>query len=297
MTSSIHLVIEPRTRDLGGFTVGRVLPYAKHRMVGPFIFFDEMGPADFEPGAGIDVRPHPHIGLATVTYLFDGEIRHRDSLGVDQVIRPGDVNWMTAGRGIVHSERTDEVPRAAGQRLHGIQSWVALPVESEEVAPAFHHHPKASLPVIERPGARMRLIAGTAFGETSPVETFSPIFYLGVEAQAGANIPLPDEYEERALYILSGAVAVEGQTYDSGRMIVFEPGAAPNITAREPSRLMLLGGASLGERFIWWNLVSSRKERIDKAKADWNASAAAGFKNSVFSLPPGESEHIPLPEE
>ncbi len=294
---SIAIIIEPRTRDLGGFTVGRVLPYAKRRTVGPFIFFDEMGPADFKPGTGIDVRPHPHIGLATVTYLFDGEIRHRDSLGMDQVIRPGDVNWMTAGRGIVHSERTDERPRAGGQRLHGIQSWVALPADAEEIPPAFHHHPKASLPVIERPGVSMRLIAGSAFSETSPVETFSPIFYLGVEAEAGADVPIPDDYDERALYILSGAVEIDGETFTAGRMAVFETGAAPKIVAREPSRLMLLGGASLGERFIWWNLVSSRKERIEKAKADWSASADAGFQNSVFSLPPGEHEHIPLPSE
>ena len=294
---AISIVIEPRTRDLGGFTVGRVLPFAKRRTVGPFIFFDEMGPAEFPPGSGIDVRPHPHIGLATVTYLFDGEIRHRDSLGMDQVIRPGDVNWMTAGRGIAHSERTDDEPRKNGQKMHGIQSWVALPAAAEETAPAFHHHPKASLPVIERPGLTMRLIAGTAFGETSPAKTFSPMFYLGAEAEAGADIPLPDDHEERAVYILSGAVEVEGQTYDSGRMIVFEPGAAPAITTTKPSRLMLLGGASVGERFIWWNLVSSTKERIEKAKADWKASAEQDFKGTVFSLPPGETEHIPLPEE
>ena len=203
---AISIVIEPRTRDLGGFTVGRVLPFAKRRTVGPFIFFDEMGPAAFPPGAGIDVRPHPHIGLATVTYLFEGEIRHRDSLGMDQVIRPGDVNWMTAGRGIAHSERTDDEPRKNGQKMHGIQSWVALPEASEETDPAFHHHPKSSLPVIERPGLLMRLIAGSAFGETSPAKTFSPMFYLGAEAEAGADIPLPDDHEERALYILDGAV-------------------------------------------------------------------------------------------
>lgn len=294
---AISIVIEPRTRDLGGFTVGRVLPFAKRRTVGPFIFFDEMGPAAFPPGTGIDVRPHPHIGLATVTYLFEGEIRHRDSLGMDQVIRPGDVNWMTAGRGIAHSERTDAAPRRDGQKMHGIQSWVALPEAAEETAPSFHHHPKASLPVIERPGLTMRLIAGTAFGETSPAKTFSPMFYLGAEADAGADIPLPDDHEERAVYILSGAVEVDGQTYDSGRMIVFEKSAAPEITARAPSRLMLLGGAPVGERFIWWNFVSSSKERLEKGKKDWRESAAAGFNNSYFSLPPGETEFIPLPEE
>ncbi len=290
------MIIEPRTHDLGGFTVGRVLPYAKRRTVGPFIFFDEMGPAQFQPGTGIDVRPHPHIGLATVTYLFSGEIRHRDCLGFDQVIRPGDVNWMTAGRGITHSERTDDAVRAAGQFMHGIQSWVALPENAEEVAPAFHHHPKASLPVIERDGLSMRLIAGSAFGETSPVKTFSPMFYLGAEAQAGADIPLPDGYEERAIYILSGAVEIDGENHAESRMIVFDSNATPKITAREDSKLMLLGGAGLGKRFIWWNLVSSDQARIEKAKADWAASADANFKDSVFSLPPGETEFIPLPE-
>lgn len=295
--SSISIIIEPRTRDLGGFTVGRVLPFAKRRTVGPFIFFDEMGPADFAPGTGIDVRPHPHIGLATVTYLFDGEIRHRDNLGFDQVIRPGDVNWMTAGRGIVHSERTDEAPRKNGQKMHGVQSWVALPEAAEETAPAFHHHPKASLPVMTRDGLVMRLIAGTAFGETSPVETFSPIFYLGAEAEKGANIPLPDDHEERAIYVLDGAVEIDGERHERGRMIVFEPGAMPEIIATSPSRLMLLGGAPIGKRFIWWNLVSSSEERIEKAKADWTASAAANFKGTIFTLPPDESEHIPLPSE
>ncbi len=294
--TSINMIIEPRTRDLGGFTVGRVLPYAKRRTVGPFIFFDEMGPADFKPGTGIDVRPHPHIGLATVTYLFSGEIRHRDNLGFDQVIRPGDVNWMTAGCGIVHSERTDEALRASGQHMHGIQSWVALPEDAEEIEPSFHHHPKASLPVIERKGVSMRLIAGSAYGETSPVKTFSPIFYLGVEAKPEANIPLTDEYAERAVYILSGALEIDGEAYGAGRMIVFDERAAPQIKALEASKLMLLGGAPMGKRFIWWNLVSSSEARIEKAKADWTASAEAGFKNSIFTLPPEETEHIPLPE-
>ncbi|GJL93019.1 MAG: hypothetical protein DHS20C04_26780 [Hyphococcus sp.] len=290
------MIIEPRTRDLGGFTVGRVLPYAKRRTVGPFIFFDEMGPAEFKPGTGIDVRPHPHIGLATVTYLFSGEIRHRDCLGFDQVIRPGDVNWMTAGRGITHSERTDDAVRASGQFMHGIQSWVALPETSEEVEPSFHHHPKTTLPVIDRDGVSMRLIAGSAFGETSPVKTFSPIFYLGVEAKAGSDVPLPNEYEERAIYILSGSVKVDGEPHQHGRMVVFESGAAPKIIAREDSKLMLLGGAPVGKRFIWWNLVSSSEARIEKAKTDWAASAGANFKSGVFSLPPGETEFIPLPE-
>lgn len=294
--TSIDLVIEPRTRDLGGFTVGRVLPYAKRRTVGPFIFFDEMGPADFKPGTGIDVRPHPHIGLATVTYLFSGELRHRDNLGFDQVIRPGDVNWMTAGRGIVHSERTDTALRESGQHMHGIQSWVALPEDAEEIDPSFHHHPKDSLPVIEREGSSMRLIAGSAFGETSPVKTFSPMFYLGVEARAQASIPLPEEHEERALYILSGRLDIDGEQHDSGRMVLFESDAEPKITVQDDAKLMLLGGAAIGQRFIWWNLVSSSQERIEKAKSDWTASAKAEFKASVFSLPPDETEFIPLPE-
>lgn len=294
--SAISIVIEPRTRDLGGFTVGRVLPYAKRRMVGPFIFFDEIGPAEFKPGTGIDVRPHPHIGLATVTYLFEGEIRHRDNVGCDQIIRPGDVNWMTSGRGIVHSERTDDGPRQTGQKMHGIQSWIALPESDAETDPSFHHHPKATLPLIERKGLRMRLIAGEAFGETSPVKTFSPIFYVGVEAETGAVVPLPD-HEERAIYVLTGTVKIDGETHGSGRMVVFEDGASPDIETTEPSTLMLLGGAPLGKRLIWWNLVSSSNERIEQAKADWKSSTQAGFKDSVFSLPPDEDEFIPLPEE
>lgn len=294
--SAIDIIIEPRTRDLGGFTVGRVLPYARRRMVGPFVFFDVMGPADFKPGAGIDVRPHPHIGLATVTYLFSGEIRHRDSLGYDLNIRPGDVNWMTAGRGIVHSERTDDDTRAQGQMMHGIQSWVALPASEEESAPEFHHHAKADLPVIERDGAVMRLIAGAAFGETSPVKTFSPMFYLGVEAGKGARIPLPENYEDRALYIVEGDVIVDGEQFESGRMLVFNASAAPDIQTTSASKLMLLGGARIGERVIWWNLVASSQDKIDRAKQEWLDAAEKNFQDTAFSLPPGETEFIPLPE-
>ena len=294
--SAVEFVIKPRIRDLGGFTVGRVLPFAKRRMIGPFIFFDQMGPADFAPGDGVDVRPHPHIGLATVTYLFDGELRHRDSLGCDQTIRPGDVNWMTAGRGIVHSERTDDDLRAAGHRLYGIQSWIALPKDAEETDPTFHHHHSATLPLIDGEGCVMRLIAGTAFGEVSPVKTFSPMFYLGVEAEPGALIPLPDNHQERALYVVEGGVDIDGEAYEAGDMIIFVEQSRPRITTTAPSKLMLLGGAPIGERLIWWNLVSSSQARIDKARADWNASAAAGFKNSAFSLPPDETEHIPAPE-
>jgi redox-sensitive bicupin YhaK (pirin superfamily) len=292
----IDIIIEPRMHDLGGFTVGRVLPYAKRRMVGPFIFFDEMGPATFKPGTGIDVRPHPHIGLATVTYLFSGEMRHRDSLGYDLNIHPGDVNWMTAGRGIVHSERTDDAARENGQHMHGMQSWIALPEDAEDTAPDFHHHPKAELPLIARDGAVMRLIAGSAFGETSPVKIFSPMFYLGVEAEDRAPIPLPDEYEERAMYIVEGGVSVDGERHESGRMLVFRSGANPDIRTTSGSKLMLLGGAPMGKRLIWWNLVSSSQDRIDRAKQNWLASAQNEFRDSVFSLPPGETEHIPLPE-
>ncbi|MFN3960800.1 MAG: pirin family protein [Parvularculaceae bacterium] len=297
MTDAIDLIIEPRLRDLGGFSVGRVLPYPTRRMVGPFIFFDEMGPADFAPGAGIDVRPHPHIGLATVTYLFSGEIRHRDSLGFDQVIRPGDVNWMTAGRGIVHSERTDADLRARGHRLYGIQSWVALPEEAAETAPSFRHHPAASLPVLHAPGLAARLIVGEAFGLSSPAKTFSPIFYVAVEAEAGAEIPLPVGHDERALYILAGAAIIDGARHERGRMIVFRKDARPRIAAAAPMRAMLFGGAPLGRRLIWWNFVATSEKRLEQAKRDWAHSAAQGFQETPFALPPGEREHIPLPTE
>ena len=295
--SSIEIKIEPRIHDLGGFTVGRLLPYAKRRMVGPFIFFDEMGPADFKPGTGIDVRPHPHIGLATVTYLFEGEIRHKDDLGFDQVIRPGDVNWMTAGRGIVHSERTDEGPRSNGQKMHGIQTWIALPEKDAETTPAFHHHPKSTLPVISADGLEMRLIAGSAFGETSPVKTFSEMFYLGVEAQKETLIPLPEDHKERALYILEGGLSVGDGHFERGAMLVFKPDAKPTIKTTAKTKLMLLGGAPLGKRLIWWNFVATSNERLEKAKTDWAASAQAGFQNAYFSLPPDETEHIPLPDK
>jgi hypothetical protein len=294
---AIETIVEPRRRDLGGFEVGRVLPSAGRRMVGPFIFFDEMGPAEFGPGEGIDVRPHPHIGLATVTYVFEGEIRHRDSLGFDQVIRPGDINWMIAGRGIVHSERTDDHRRKTGQRLHGIQCWIALPDHAAETAPAFHHHPKSSLPAIERGGARMRLLLGEAFGERAPAEIFSPIFYFGVEADKGAHVSLPSDHDERALYILDGGVDIDGERHGRGEMIIFAPGADPRLNVTAPLRAMLLGGAPLGPRRIWWNFVASTQERIDAARRDWAASAAAGFAGGAFALPPGEEEFIPLPQD
>ncbi|MBI1179435.1 MAG: pirin family protein [Alphaproteobacteria bacterium] len=288
MPSSIDIVIEPRGRDLGGFEVRRILPHARRRMVGPFVFLDHLGPATFAPGTGIDVRPHPHIGLATVTYLFEGEMLHRDSLGAVQNIMPGDVNWMTAGRGIVHSERTAPEARARGFRIHGIQSWVALPLEAEETEPSFHHHPKAALPEIDVEGVPMRLIAGTAYGAESPVRTFSPTFYLDAAMPAGAAFDLTDEHEERAVYVAEGSVSVEGADYPAGRMMVCAPGAAVTLASPDGARLMLLGGAGIGPRHIWWNLVSSRPTRIEQAKDDWKAGR--------FAPVPGETEYIPLPE-
>ena len=285
----IDLVIEPRARDLGGFEVRRVLPSARRRLVGPFVFFDEMGPADFAPGTGIDVRPHPHIGLATVTYLFQGEILHRDSLGYEQPIQPGAVNWMTAGRGIVHSERTAPEIRASGTRLHGIQSWVALPREAEETDPAFDHYPAGSLPVIERDGARLTLIAGHAYGARSEVRTHSDMFYLDADLEAGASLALPDEHAERAVYVVGGTISIAGERFVPGRMVVLAPGAAATVTAEEAAKVMLLGGAAIeGERQIWWNFVSSDPARIERAKADWTAGR--------FDPVPGETEFIPLPE-
>lgn len=290
MTDAIELIISPRTKDIGSFEVRRALPYAKRRTVGPFIFFDHMGPATFAPGDGIDVRPHPHIGLATVTFLFDGEIDHRDNLGFHQPIQPGDVNWMTAGRGIVHSERTGEKTRAAGHTLHGIQTWIALPVEDEETAPAFHHHPADTLPLIERDGASLRLIAGTAYGETSPVATFSPMFYLGGRLDAGANFAVTDEHEERAVYVVDGVCKIDDQEITEGQMAVLAPDTDVKLQAQSGARIMLAGGAPLdGKRLIWWNLVASTQDLIDRGKAEW--------KNGDFPKVTGdEDEFIPLPE-
>lgn len=290
MPDSIVQVIEPRARDLGGFEVRRLLPSAQCRTVGPFIFFDEVGPAVFPAGQGIDVRPHPHIGLATVTYLFEGEIMHRDSLGYSQAIRPGAVNWMTAGRGIVHSERTGDEERAREARIHGVQSWIALPLEQEEAAPGFYHHPADSLPVIEGAGHSMRLIAGTAFGQTAPVQVFSKMFYLDARIEAGAAVPLPADHDERAVYIVEGTVETAGRAFGPGRMVVFKRGAAAEITAQAASRVLLLGGETLaGKRHLWWNFVASSKERLERAKADWKAGR--------FPQVPGETEFIPLPED
>jgi redox-sensitive bicupin YhaK (pirin superfamily) len=287
----IELVIPQRRRDLGGFEVGRVLPSAKRRMVGPFIFFDHIGPVDFPPGIPrtVDVRPHPHIGLSTVTYLFEGEIMHRDSVGSEQPIRPGEVNWMTAGRGITHSERFERARREGGP-MHGIQSWVALPREDEETAPAFAHHEGADLPVHEEGGVWQRLVAGRAFGLQAAVATHSPLFYVHWQLAAGARAELPAEYAERAAYVATGTVEVDGQHAEGGRMLVFAPGRPIRFIAESPATVMLLGGEPLGERYIEWNFVSSSRDRIEQAKADWRAGR--------MKLPDADhDEFIPLPPD
>lgn len=287
----IELVIDARRRDLGGFEVGRLLPFAKRRMVGPFIFFDRMGPIDFPPGIprSVDVRPHPHIGLATLTYLFAGEIMHRDSVGSAQAIRPGDVNLMTAGRGITHSERFERARREGGP-MDGIQCWVALPREHEETAPAFAHHAAAELPTFDADGARGRIVAGEAFGCRAPVRTDSPLFYVHCELAAGARMELPAQYLERAVYVATGAIEIGGRSLGEDRLIVLESGRPVTVTATTPAVLMLLGGEPIGERFIEWNFVSSSRERIEQAKADWRAGR--------MKLPDGDdAEFIPLPPE
>ena len=289
-STAVELVITARPRDLGGFSVGRVLPAMQRRLVGPFIFFDHMVRHDHAPGHGMDVRPHPHIGLATVTYLFEGEIVHRDSLGSSQPIVPGDVNWMNAGRGIVHSERSGDERRRTGGPMHGIQSWVALPVEAEETAPSFEHHAAASLPVVSMPGARLRILAGHAYGARSPVGVRSPTLYVHAELDAGADLPIPDEHEERAVFVVDGEVGCDAQAYGSGVMLVLRKGAKVTMRARTAARLMILGGARLeGDRHIWWNFVASSPERIERAKDEW--------KRGLFPRVPGDDvEFIPLPE-
>ena len=285
----VDLVIVPRARDLGGFEVRRALPAAKRQMVGPFIFFDQMGPAEFLTGAGIDVRPHPHIGLATITWLLDGEIMHRDSLGSAQVIRPGEVNWMTAGRGIAHSERTPDALRPQTKSLFGLQSWIALPKAREETAPTFSHHAADALPVIEDGGMRAVLIAGTGWGAKSPVEVFSETVYADVTLATNTVLPLPDEHEDRAVYLLSGEIEIGGDRFEPGSLLVMRPGDAVSVRALTDCRLQVLGGATMdGSRHIWWNFVSSSKERIEQAKADWKAGR--------FDIVPGDDEFIPLPE-
>jgi redox-sensitive bicupin YhaK (pirin superfamily) len=286
-----ELIIDQRRRDLGGFEVGRILPFARRRMVGHFIFFDHMGPVDFPRGIpkSADVRPHPHIGLATVTYLFDGEIVHRDSVASEVAIRPGEVNWMVAGRGVTHSERF-EYARAHGGRLHGIQSWVALPKEFEETEPSFVHYGLQSLPVFQEGGAHGRVLAGEVFGLKSSVATHSPLFYVHWWLSAGVRAPLPADVPQRAAYVVSGTVVAAGQTLNAGQMLVFSQGEEAVVRAETPAVVMALGGESVGERFIDWNFVSSSAERIAQAKADWRAGR--------MKLPDFDNqEFIPLPQE
>jgi redox-sensitive bicupin YhaK (pirin superfamily) len=290
MVSPVEHLIRSRTRDLGGFAVRRVLPSVPKQMVGPFIFVDHMGPVALAPGTGMDVRPHPHIGLATVTYLFEGEILHRDSIGSVQPIRPGDVNWMVAGRGIAHSERTPPELRPAGPRAHGMQTWVALPTAREEVEPSFAHHPASSLPVLELPGATVRVIAGRAFGARSPVEVFTETLYAAADLAPGASLRLPAEHEERGIYVVQGGAEIGGTVVAESELAVLRKGSEVEVRAPAgAATLMLLGGAKMdGARFIWWNFVSSSKERIERAKADW--------REDRFVRIPGETERIPLPE-
>jgi redox-sensitive bicupin YhaK (pirin superfamily) len=293
---SIETVIVPRARDLGGFEVRRALPAPKRQMVGPFIFFDQMGPAEFLTGTGIDVRPHPHIGLATVTYLYQGEFQHRDSLGTNQMIYPGELNWMVAGNGVTHSERTSAETRTGPSSLFGIQTWVALPEDREEADADFEHFGRDALPVIEDEGKQVRLILGNAWGKQAPASTFSEIFYADAVLQPGARIPLPHEHEDRGIYVTSGSVSVAGQTFEAGQMMVFRPGDEITVTAGDSgARLMLLGGETLnGPRYVWWNFVASSRDRIEAAKEAW---AQGDWKHGRFTLPPDDGEEfIPLPD-
>jgi redox-sensitive bicupin YhaK (pirin superfamily) len=288
-SDAIELAIVPRTVDLGGLTVRRALPSARRRMVGPFIFFDHFGPAEFRSGEGLDVRPHPHIGLATVSYLFDGEIVHRDSLGTLATIRPGDVNWMKAGRGIAHSERTDPAHRGGGEPLHGLQCWNALSVAEEETAPAFMHHGVDELPVVAGEGKTVRLVAGAAYGARAPLKTAWDTLFADATLKPGARLPVDADYEERAIYVVSGDVAIAGDRFGPGQLLVLRPDDRLSVEAAGDARVVVLGGAPMdGPRHIWWNFVSSRKDRIEAAKADWKAGR--------FEPVPGDAEFIPLPE-
>lgn len=282
-------LLKPHTKDLGGFEVRRLLPAHPQKTVGPFIFFDHMGPAKLAAGTGVDVRPHPHIGLATVTYLFDGGLMHRDSLGTVQLIEPGAVNWMTAGHGIVHSERSPDEDRPGGPRLHGIQTWIALPQSHERTEPNFSHHPKKSIPLITLPGVYMHLIAGTAFGRTAPTPTYSPMFYLAAEMESGAALELPNEHEQRGVYVVSGDVEVAGEPVPLRHLAVVPANTPVRVCARSASRVMLIGGAATdGDRHIWWNFVASSRELMDAAAERWRAGG--------FPHVPGETEFIPLPD-
>ena len=287
---ALELVVVPRVRDLGdGFEVRRALPSDQRQMVGPFIFFDQMGPAQFLAGHGLDVRPHPHIGLATVTYLFDGRVMHRDSEGNALEITPGAMNLMTAGRGIAHSERTPANARRGDDGLFGIQSWIALPEEHEEIEPSFQHFDAADLPVVDTEGLWARVVAGSVFGKRSLVGMFSEWFYAEVVLEPGRTVPLDPDYEERAIYVVEGEVAITGESFEAPRLLIFRPGDRITVRAKTRARLMFLGGSALdGPRYIWWNFVSSRRERIEQAKEDW--------KSGRFAPVPDETEFIPLPE-
>ncbi len=287
---SIELLIDARTRDIGGFQVRRLLPSIQRRLVGPFIFFDHMGPVQLAPGNGMDVRPHPHIALATLTYLFDGEIDHRDSLGSFQTIRPGDVNWMIAGHGITHSERSSAESRARGPSIHGIQSWIALPLEHEEMDPLFEHHPAATIPKIARDRVLLDVVAGTAYGKSAPARVLSPTLYIHARFEAGGQLEIEDEHEERAMYVVEGSIGCDGRTFQAGTMAILRPRTRPVLVASETARVMLVGGAKLdGPRHIFWNFISSDKDRIERAKDDW--------RNDRFPKVVGDAvERIPLPE-
>ena len=288
---SVEQKLEARTRPIGeGLEVRRVLPATERRMVGPFIFFDHLGPFSLAPERGVDVRPHPHLGLATMTYLFEGELLHRDSLGTEQLIRPGAVNWMTAGRGIVHSERSPAAERKAGPRLHGLQLWTALPLALENGAPSFQHVGEGDIPELGLGGARVRVVAGSAYGAASPVKTSSPLFYVDAQMTRGAELGVPEEFPERAAYLVEGSLVAGGIPYRPGTMIVFQRGMPARLEAMESSRIVLLGGAPLdGDRHIWWNFVSSQRETIEEAGRAWS--------RREFPLIPGdEEEFVPLPD-
>lgn len=288
--SAVTAILKPHVKDIGGLEVRRLLPAFPHKMVGPFIFFDHMGPARFAPGKGVDVRPHPHIGLATVTYLFEGALMHRDSLGRVQRIEPGDVNWMTAGAGIVHSERTPLEDRPAGPPLHGIQTWLALPLEHEQAAPGFSHHPKASLPVISETDSEMRVIAGQAYGRRAPAQTYCDVLYVAADMKAGGKFALPPEHEERGVYVVEGEVKIAGDPLAALHLAVIPEGQTAVVEAVTAARIMLLGGAKMdGDRHIWWNFVASSRELMESAKARW--------REQRFPPVPGETEFIPLPGE
>ena len=293
---AVETVIIPRARDIGGFEVRRALPSPRRQMVGPFIFFDQMGPAEFLTGEGIDVRPHPHIGLSTVTYLFEGEFQHRDSLGTDQMIYPGEVNWMTAGNGVTHSERTSEATRKGESNLHGIQTWVALPENKENMDASFEHIGNEQVPLIEAEGKKVNLILGNAWGERNPIRTYSEIFYADAILQSGAIIPMPDNHEDRGIYVVEGSVEIAGQIFANGKMAIFRPGDAISVKAGEHgARVILLGGETLnGPRYIWWNFVAYSKDKLEAAKEAWGKG---DWEHGRFQLPPGDTrEFIPLPE-